>query len=126
MQNESSFDISRDQARVIAAGLHTLSLVDGADAGGQERALIEEFLRDAGHPDLIGVIGKDTFDPATAYQLLETRFLRRVFLEAAVILVRSDGRVSDGEREALDWLARGFGVDGGADALLANTAAQQF
>ncbi len=126
MQNESSFLISRDQARVIAAGLRTLSEVDGADAGGKERALIEEFLRDAGHPDLIAAIGGDSFDPATAYQVLGTRFLRRLFLEAAVILVRSDGRVSEAEHEALDWLSRGFGVDGGADALLANTAAHQF
>lgn len=126
MQNESSFDVSRDQARVIAAGLHTLSLVDGADASGKERALIEEFLRDAGHPDLVATIGADPFDPATAYQVLGTRFLRRVFLEAAVILVRSDGRVSEAEHEALDWLSRAFGVDGGADALLASTSAHQF
>ena len=120
------FHLTRDQAATIAAGLYQLAKSDGFDEAGTERALILSFLEDSGHSELIGSLEELHFDPASAYQTLNTSWLRKVFLQAAVILVRADGHVSAAERESLGWIASAFGVPGGVDALLSDTQGHSF
>ena len=111
-----NFELSQEQIQAIAAGLYQLAVCDGmADS---EVALIQEFLQEAGASDLVDRLPDLFFDPATAYRVLESSWLRSVFLRSALMLVQSDGVVTDAEREALDWMCSAFGVDGGYDGLL--------
>ncbi len=110
--------LSDDQVRVFAAGLYHLAATDGVSPG--ERALIEEFCRDAGAPALAAELDALTFDPVEAYEVLETTWLRTLFLRAALRVIESDGRVSQEEQEALHWMATAFGVPGGYEALAAH------
>jgi hypothetical protein len=120
------FDLTRDQAKTIAAGLYQIASADGFDDSGSERALLLSFLEEAGYPEFGKDLASLPFDPATAYTVLDTSWLRRIFLQAAVIMVRADGKITDAEHEMLSWIANAFGVAGGVDALLADTAAASF
>ena len=109
-------DLTVEQVRTIAAGLYALAASDGADD--RELTIIQEFVADAGHPELGEHLQTLQFDPATAFRVLETSWLRRLFLKAALIVVRADGVISDAERETFDWMTVAFGISGGLDALL--------
>ena len=111
--------LTAEQVQTIAAGLYALAASDGADD--REVAIIHEFVTDAGYPALCSELSTLHFDPAAAFQTLETSWLRRLFLKAALILVRADGVISDAERETFDWMSVAFGVTGGLDALLEET-----
>jgi len=115
---------SRAQVEVFAAGLYQLSACDGIDD--RELALIHDFCDEAGVPELSDRLDRLPFDPATAYKVLESSWLRKVFLQAALMIIRADGTVSDGERETLSWMAMAFGIAGGFDAIVEQVEGQEF
>ena len=115
-QTFEDFSLSRSQIEVFAAGLYQLSACDGVDD--RELALIHEFLSDVDAEDLIDCLPALPFDPATAYRLLGTSWLRSLFLRSALVIVMADGEISDAERENFEWMASLFGVQGGLDGLV--------
>ena len=75
------------------------------------RSSFVEFLNETGSELTIDLIKEDpSFDPLEATQVLQTTFLRRIFLKAAVALVKADGVYSDAERHALGDIADAFGI----------------
>jgi hypothetical protein len=116
------FSLSRPQIEAFAAGLYQLAACDGVNA--TEEALITEFLQDVGASDLASKLPDLVFDPASAYLLFETRWLRTLFLRSAVLVVRADGAVTEIERENLSWMSMAFGVTGGYEALVAELDGQ--
>ena len=109
-------DLTSDQVKTFAAGLYTLAAVDGIDA--RERAIIDEFLEANGHSDAAGHVEEMGFDPVMAYEVLESSWLRGLFLKSALLLIRADGQVTADERDTLIWMANAFGVPGGYDAIV--------
>lgn len=107
----TSLGLTPAQVEAFAAGLLHLARVNGVTP--RERELIDDFLLEAGCPDLIGRLDSLPFDPVETYRALETSWLRDVFLEAALLIIRADHQVTPEEREALTWLAGAFGVHGG-------------
>ena len=112
-ENGESFDLTAAQVETIAAGLYQLAACDGIDEDGNEVALIREFTEEAGYADLNGRLAELWFDPAAAYRVLDSSWLRKLFLEAALLLVKADGVVTDAEREMFEWMAMAFGIAGG-------------
>lgn len=108
-------ELSREQIVTIAAGLYHLAVVDGVHEG--EVAMIRDFLVEAGAPELADRLPDLAFDPVEAYAVLETSWLRTLFLRTAVRLIEADRQVTQVEADALDWMARVFGVEGGLTAL---------
>jgi hypothetical protein len=111
-----AFTLRRDQIKVIASGLYTLASSDAVDD--REIQIIHEFLDDAGASDLKAQLPDLYFDPAGAYDALESSWLRSLFLRAALLLVRADGSVTEQERDTLDWMTMAFGVQGGYEGLV--------
>ena len=120
MSNE--LELTRDQIEIFAAGLYQLALCDGVDDS--EISIIKEFCEEVGVPELANELDGLVFDPATAYSILGTSWLHKIFLESALLVVRADGKVSDAEREMLSWMAMAFGVAGGYDAVEQAVAGQ--
>ena len=114
-----SFELTREQVRTIAAGLYTLAASDGVDS--RELQVIQTFVTDAGYPDLVDGLATLHFDPAAAFHTLESSWLRRLFLKAALVLIRADGQISKEERDAFAYMAVAFGISGGVDALITET-----
>jgi hypothetical protein len=100
--------LTREQVEVFADGLYAVATLGGVHDN--EVGLVREFLRDAGHPDYEAQLGSRAFDADHAATLLDTSFLRRLFVKASILMVRADHVVSDEEREMLTYLARAFGV----------------
>ena len=109
-------ELTREQIEVFASGLYQIAVCDGVD--GREVEIVEEFLRDTGASELVAQLSKLDFDPARAYRVLETSWLRSLFLRAALLVVRADGVVSEPERETVKWIADAFGIAGGYDGLV--------
>ena len=107
---------SREQVEAFAAGLYQLSKSDGIDE--REMEVIKDFLDETGNQDLMSDLDGLHFDPATAYEVFESTWLRKLFLRAALLLVRMDGKITDDERESLAWMADAFGVAGGYEAIV--------
>src|SRR5438105_7249104 len=101
-------ELTPKQVEAIAAGLYYVAATDGIDE--REMAVIREFLAEAGAPELAARLPELEFDPAFAAQVLETEWLRTVFLKAAFLVVRGDGVVSTAERRARMWIARHLGL----------------
>ena len=112
----AGFHLSKRQIEVFAAGLYHLSACDGITE--EETSIIHDFLVDAGDPGLTESLAAMPFDPVHAYQILETSWLRRLFLRAALLVIQSDGRVSTEEQETIDWMASAFGIEGGYSVLV--------
>lgn len=89
-------------------GLHYLASVDGMDA--REEALIREFMKESGTELKFESLGEAPLNPTEAALLINTSYLRRVFLKIAVALVKADGVYSDEERKALGEFADAFGL----------------
>ena len=118
----AGFGFTRAQVKAFAAGLYHLAACDGVDE--REVAIIAEFVRDAGCGDLADVLPSLDFDPVQAYQLFESSWLRGLFLRAALLVIKSDGSVSEQEIETLDFMAEAFGIQGGYEGLLAQVEGQ--
>ena len=99
--------MTADEIEIFARGLYWLADRDGIHE--QEITLIRDFLQEAGSELTIDDI-KGGFSPLEAAQVLEATYLRRIFLRAAVALIRADGVYSDQERHALGELADVFGI----------------
>jgi len=99
--------MQREQIEVFARGLYHLANVDGIDDS--EIAVIKDFLREVEAPDVMEGLEDSTFDLNEAYDMLETSFLRRIFIKSSIVLVKADGKLSDAEREAITEVADAFG-----------------
>ena len=98
--------LSRAQAEAFAAGLVAMAQIDGRTP--QESRLIEEFLEDAGYPDLIEGVYDRPFALEEAVLLFPTSFARGLFIRGCVRMIQADHQVSDEEREALEFMRRAF------------------
>jgi tellurite resistance protein len=94
---------------VFARGLYYLANVDGLED--REQKLIEDFLTEAGSATKFADLKGTSFSATEAAMVLETSFLRRVFVKAAVALVKADGVFSDAERHAVGEIADAFGLN---------------
>jgi len=100
--------LSPEEVDIFARGLYFLASADGIEA--READLIAEFLRDTGSPITLEELSSLSFSPIEAAQVLEASFLRRIFVKAAIALVKADGHFSDAERRALGEIADVFGL----------------
>lgn len=100
--------LTAEQVDVFARGLYWLANVDGIDD--REVAVIDEFLRETGSDWSIDRIQVESFDPRELPAVLDTSFLRRLFLRCAVALVAADGVLSEAESHALHRSARVLGL----------------
>jgi len=115
--------LSNDEVEVFARGLYHLASVDGIED--QESTLISEFLQETGSSLTFDDLKDSTFIPYEAAQTLEASYLRRIFILAAITLVKSDGVFSDAERRALGEIADVFGLSNAEFGDLEQEAARQ-
>ena len=106
---EQNGGLQPHEVEVFARGLYFLANQDGIDEA--EERLIKEFLVEAGSDLKWEDIRSEDFSAHEAAQMLETTYLRRIFLKAAVALVKADGIYSNKEREALGQFADAFGLN---------------
>lgn len=92
----------------FARGLYYVAAIDGLEP--REEALLRNLLRETGSPLAFEDLAKGDYGPEDVALVLETSFLRRVFIRAAVAMVKADGRYTDGERRALGEIADAFGM----------------
>jgi tellurite resistance protein len=100
--------ISAEEAELFARGLYFLASLDGINA--REERLIREFLAESGASLPYEELEGTSFSPLEAATVLQTTFMQRVFVKAAIALVKADGHFSDAERHALGEIADAFGV----------------
>lgn len=98
------------EVEVFARGLWYLATVDG-EADEREQQLIREFLEEANSELSWAEVTRGDFSPIEAANLLETTFLRRIFMKLAVALVHADGVYTDNERKAIGEFADVFGFN---------------
>lgn len=100
--------LTPEEVNVFARGLYHLATRDGIDP--REETLIKEFLAEAGTGLTWTDLEDSSFSPLEAAQMLETTYLRRIFVKTAIALVKADGHFSDNERHALGEIADAFGI----------------
>ena len=106
--NADSGGLTPAEVEVFARGLYHLASVDQIDP--REEKLIREFL-DESRTDLsFEELASSSFSATEAALALDTSYLRRVFIRAAVVLVKADGKFTDNERRALGDIADAFGM----------------
>ena len=98
------------EVEVFARGLWYLATIDG-EAHEREEQLIREFLEEARSNLSWAEVTRGDFAPVEAANLLETTFLRRIFMKLAVALVHADGVYTDNERKAIGEFADVFGFN---------------
>ncbi len=98
--------LSPEVIDVFARGLYHLANVDGIDD--REVTLISEFLVESGSELSFEDLKGSAFSATEAAMVLETSHIRRVFVKAAIALVKADGVYSDAERHAIGQLADAF------------------
>ena len=108
-QRQDGGGLTLEEVDVFARGLYYLASVDN-HVDEREVKLIEEFLRETGSALTLDELKTRQFSIYEAVQVLETTFLRRIFVKAAIALVHSDGVYSDKERHALGTVADVFGL----------------
>lgn len=108
MTDSTDTGLTPEHAEVFARGLYHLATVDGLED--RERTLLEEFLEESGLDMKFDDLAGSSFSPTEAAMALETTFLRRVFIKAAVAMVKADGVFSDKERHAIGEIADAFGL----------------
>lgn len=105
---EPAGGLSPEEIDVFARGLYYLANVDEMDP--REESLIREFLAEAKSDLTLEGLASSTFSPTEAAMTIETTYLRRIFIRAAVALVKADGRFTDNERRAIGDIADAFGM----------------
>ena len=100
--------ISPEEAELFARGLYFLASLDGITP--REEALIREFIEESGASVKYDELQGTSFSPLEAATVLQTTFMQRVFVKAAIALVKSDGHFSDAERHAIGEIADAFGM----------------
>jgi tellurite resistance protein len=106
----------REAIEEFARGLFHIASVDGIEP--REEKLIREFLAESGCKLAFEQLGDAGFSPIDAAQVLDTSYMRRVF-------VRADGTYSDGERHLLGEIADAFGLTNTEFGDLEQEAAKQ-
>lgn len=119
----SSGGLSPEVIDVFARGLYHLASVDGMDE--RERKLIAEFLEETGSDLQLADLEKSAFSATEAAMILETSHIRRVFVKAAVAMVKADGVFSDAERHAIGEIADAFDLSNAEFGDLEQQAARQ-
>lgn len=114
--------LTKEQVTIFAAGLRYVAAVDGISD--HELDVIREFVTDAGYPELMDGLDDLQFDIDQAVAALDSTFMRGVFLKACILLVRSDGAVSESERGALRFLSAAFDRSDDIDQLEQELAEQ--
>ncbi|HET6584700.1 MAG TPA: TerB family tellurite resistance protein [Nannocystaceae bacterium] len=115
--------LPREAIDVFARGLFHIASVDGIEP--REEKLIRDFLEETSCKLAFEQLGDAGFSPIEAAQVLDTSYLRRVFVRAAIALVRADGKYSDGERHVLGEIADAFGLTNTEFGDLEQEAARQ-
>jgi len=105
---QSAGGMSPEVIDLFARGLYHLANVDGIED--REKQLITDFLDESGTGISFDSLESSSFTAQEAALTLETTYLRRVFVKAAVALVKADGVYSDAERQAIGELADAFGM----------------
>ena len=116
MSAETAY-FTREQAEAFAAGLAAIAEVDGRTS--EESRLIEEFLQDAGYPDLIDGVWERPFIIEEAVLLFPTSFMRSLFIRGCVRMIQADRQITSEEREALEFMRRAFVPSMTVDQLIA-------
>ncbi|RPI40961.1 MAG: hypothetical protein EHM59_21225 [Betaproteobacteria bacterium] len=115
--------LTPDEVAVFARGLHYLATRDGIDP--REEKLIKEFLAEADTGMTWEDLQQGGFSALEAAQVLETTYLRRIFIKTAIALVKADGHYSDNERRALGEIADAFDIDNAEFGDLEQAASRQ-
>ena len=110
MADNNDSGLSPAEVEVFARGLWYLATIDG-EADPREEGLIKEFLDEANSDLKWDDITSGEFAPMEAANLLETTFLRRIFMKLAVALVHADGVYTDNERRGIGEFADAFGMN---------------
>ncbi len=106
---ESNSGLSTEAADLFARGLFYLANVDGMDK--REEDLLREFIDESGCTVAFDALKKDAeFSMREAAMVLETSFQRRMFVTAAIAMIKADGEYSQAERHALGEIADAFGL----------------
>lgn len=106
---ESNSGLSTEAADLFARGLFYLANVDGMDE--REETLLRDFIEESGCTVAFDALKKDTdFSMHEAAMVLETSFQRRMFVLAAIAMIKADGKYSQAERHALGEVADAFGL----------------
>lgn len=107
MADNNDSGLRPHEVEVFARGLWYLATIDG-EADAREQAMIKEFLEEAKSDLKWEEVTRGDFVPMEAANLLETTFLRRIFMKVAVALVHADGVYTDNERQAIGEFADVF------------------
>jgi tellurite resistance protein len=110
MADNNDSGLRPHEVEVFARGLWYLATIDG-HADPREEALIKEFLADAKSTLSWADVTRGDFAPLEAANLLESSFLRRIFMKLAVAVVWADGVYTDNERKAIGEFADVFGMN---------------
>lgn len=103
---QSSGGLTPEVIDVFARGLYYLANVDGIDD--REKKLISDFLEETGSDLTMEDLSVSAFSALEAAMVLNTSHMRRVFVKAAIAMVKADGVYSDAERHAIGELADAF------------------
>lgn len=109
MADKDASGLRPHEIEVFARGLWYLATIDGA-SDPREETLIREFLEDTKSTLTWAEVTRGDFTPLEAANLLESSFLRRIFMKLAVALVHADGVYTDNERKAIGEFADVFGM----------------
>jgi tellurite resistance protein len=109
MADNNESGLRPQEIEVFARGLWYLATIDGASDPREEK-LIREFLEETKSPLTWTEVTRGDFAPLEAANLLESTFLRRIFMKLAVALVHADGVYTDNERKAIGDFADVFGM----------------
>jgi len=106
---ETNSGLSTEAADLFARGLFHLANVDGMDQ--REEDLLRDFLQESGCSLKFDDLKQSAdFSMHEAAQVLETSFHRRMFIMAAIAMIKADGEFSTAERHALGEIADAFGL----------------
>ncbi len=112
--------LSRIEVDLFARAMYFIASVDGVDDS--EVAVIDEFLKDAGYPEMIKELDKSVFHPAEVPDVLETTDKRRLLIKVLFALIKADGVVSAGEKQRITAIADIVGLTDSLDELEASIA----
>ena len=110
MADNNESGLSSQEVEAFARGLWYIATVDG-DADEREQTLIREFLAEAKSDLDWATVSSGGFSPLETASFIESSFLRRVFMKAAVAMVWADNVYTDNERQAIGEFADAFGLN---------------
>ncbi len=99
---------SGERAQVFARGLYHVAACDGLHP--RERLALEAFLEQVGLPGGVDALAEQPFDYVEAARVLDSAWLRRVFIDACRVMAQMDGAVTGPERDALRAMGAALGV----------------